>query len=886
MASPIANVADVFKRHAQFHEANQDQHSTTAKWFVERIQKMARDVKTADGKKVGAEDERNKNELKQIQTELKEKFEAVVYGRVWYKVPVNVKDSYSEENEKEASSPKRKKKISQFLSMGDAESNSPLNSSRARNSEDATDALSLNADFEINVLHAAILAQEIEIVKIILSIASECIDNNKTEDATDQNSIKLSKEVIFNNLLNGRTSLKNLGMETEKCLQRRDGNLNGLNMLHLAVVYNPAVLGEILIFVQNKRFTIEEKKKVLNCENNNIKKTPLHFASKTASINALEMLLRSESCILHHLNLEAKDTEGKTPLHAAAKLGNVDRVDALLKAGAFVHTQTDKGKTPLHIATTPKVVKVLLETGADPFRKDENGKSCFATFMESNPDSALEVLNHSLFSANDFYQISTNDRNFNSTGMLRDARNAPIHYRVKYDMGIFQKISDDSEDTSEMSGLLKMGQLQSLPLLKHPLCQVFLHLKWALVRKIFVLKFLAYLIFVLCLTMFATTLTHLQYNLNNSTGYNAENFTWELHYIANTLNFSCTDDDYHLWECSKVQTTLAVYYMALIVGLCLIIKNCMLVVWDWSIFFGEVENIFDMAMQLMAWLFMIVARFDIDLAINIGSFAILLAWIKITALLARFPSFGSYIYMAFFVFMSVIAYIALYFATLIGFACSFYMLLNANRPAFSNPVTGLLKILAMLTGEFEYGDNFVDEKDVAQIIFVLFILLVTIIMGNLIIGLTVNKTEELFQMADDYLRIKKVLNIRSLENLTSSRCKWFPKPFQHEQLQLLKQLEKTANGQTNKKTTFCEDNVPTDLEVCIYGNMLEHRTRPWHRKITWWYPGNPAVKFGLENIFDFKVYIYNREVAKATKYTGHTIPFGLVQETLKLLKEA
>ena len=55
------------------------------------------------------------------------------------------------------------------------------------------------------------------------------------------------------------------------------------------------------------------------------------------------------------------------------------------------------------------------------------------------------------------------------------------------------------------------------------------------------------------------------------------------------------------------------------------IKNCVLVIWNRSAFFKELENIFDMVMLLIAMVFMVVALFDVSLAIKIGSVAILLA---------------------------------------------------------------------------------------------------------------------------------------------------------------------------------------------------------------------------------------------------------------------
>ena len=153
----------------------------------------------------------------------------------------------------------------------------------------------------------------------------------------------------------------------------------------------------------------------------------------------------------------------------------------------------------------------------------------------------------------------------------------------------------------------------------------------------------------------------------------------------------------------------------------------------------------------------------------------------------------------------------------------------------------------------------------------------------MIIGLTVNKTEELFRKADSFHSIKKVLNICSLEKLTATkkRCKWFPKTFQLEKLQLLKKLEKKANKQAKKRKNT--GSVPTDWqwEVCVYRNDLEQRTIPWSKKIT----HLQAVKYEHEETSHFKVHIYNKHLSKPTKYTGQTIPFELVQETVKLIQE-
>lgn len=69
-----------------------------------------------------------------------------------------------------------------------------------------------------------------------------------------------------------------------------------------------------------------------------------------------------------------------------------------------------------------------------------------------------------------------------------------------------------------------------------------------------------------------------------------------------------------------------------------------------------------------------------------------------------------------------------------------------------------------MTGELEYQDNFTVDDSMAndyivgslQIIFVLFVVLVTIIVANLIIGLTVSEIDKLYKEARA-IRLKKLV---------------------------------------------------------------------------------------------------------------------------------
>ncbi len=71
-----------------------------------------------------------------------------------------------------------------------------------------------------------------------------------------------------------------------------------------------------------------------------------------------------------------------TALLLAAAYGGADSVELLLHAGSNVNAQDVRGMTPLMLAIStdrpdPKVIRLLLDKGADPKIKDKNGESAF-----------------------------------------------------------------------------------------------------------------------------------------------------------------------------------------------------------------------------------------------------------------------------------------------------------------------------------------------------------------------------------------------------------------------------------------------------------------------------------------------------------------------------
>lgn len=83
-----------------------------------------------------------------------------------------------------------------------------------------------------------------------------------------------------------------------------------------------------------------------------------------------------------------------------------------------------------------------------------------------------------------------------------------------------------------------------------------------------------------------------------------------------------------------------------------------------------------------------------------------------------------------------------YSCLLIAFGLSFGVLF-ANYPSFENVVLGLLKTVIMMSGELEFEDMFYSKVKVlypvtTHILFLAFVLLVTVILTNLLVGLAVS----------------------------------------------------------------------------------------------------------------------------------------------------
>ncbi|XP_026728474.1 transient receptor potential channel pyrexia-like [Trichoplusia ni] len=161
---------------------------------------------------------------------------------------------------------------------------------------------------------------------------------------------------------------------------------------------------------------------------------------------------------------------------------------------------------------------------------------------------------------------------------------------------------------------------------------------------------------------------------------------------------------------------------------------------------------------------------------HVATVAILLSWLEMTFLLSRFPNWGYYVLMFGKVASNVVKILLTFTFLVIGFSLSFMIQFHSQVP-FDGPWSALVKTIAMMTSEFEYGDLFDEERNaelatsliIARIIFLIFLLLASIVLMNLLVGVAVNDINDLEVLGNIRRLVKQVEFLGTLDTLVYNR---------------------------------------------------------------------------------------------------------------------
>ncbi|KAK9870822.1 hypothetical protein WA026_009784 [Henosepilachna vigintioctopunctata] len=149
-----------------------------------------------------------------------------------------------------------------------------------------------------------------------------------------------------------------------------------------------------------------------------------------------------------------------------------------------------------------------------------------------------------------------------------------------------------------------------------------------------------------------------------------------------------------------------------------------------------------------------------DWMLQVLSFLLLFTWIELMSLLGRLPALGYYAIMFMSVLKNVLKVLSIFICLLLGFALSFSIQFH-HSPEFSNPWKALVKTTVMMAGEFEYTDLFKSHSweneyslIIARFLFLLFIVLNSIVLMNLMIALAASDIQTL-QVESHARKMKK-----------------------------------------------------------------------------------------------------------------------------------
>ena len=539
----------------------------------------------------------------------------------------------------------------------------------------------------------------------------------------------------------------------------------------------------------------------LNLQNPNNQQAPLHYAASHGDLTIIKTLINSGA------NPNIVDSMGLTPLHIVVKQEHgYERqysqwnkcIEFLLSVGVNVNISDITGNTPLHFATLRSdsdTIMKLLKSKADFTLANDYGE----TPIDRIPTESMREFFDSYIKGED--------------SSSRDNK----AFTVTFDYSFLQTPQSNTDvEKGRKPGLHEAQSLWFMmrsklhqSLLKHPLIESFLQLKWQRCRHLYFANIVFYFSFVLLLTGYMLGLiTEAKKELNpkdESLGYMA------LRYILLILNTGFAVREIFQFIISPMR----------------------------YIFF--VENLAEWTMIICLY-YVLIMR-EAVASNHVAAIALFFAWVELVLLLGRLQQFSVSVFMFQHVSWSFIKMLIWYSLFILGFAFSYYVLFSFDAEGdFTSIRSTIIKTIVMMTGEFDYGALPINEYPVAgSLLFLLFLFFITIVLLNLLVGLAVADTQEIRKQAEIITQLSQLKLISYMEAMFFGDpfsflsdyppFKWIPSPapckWITEKSMLLEKYLHWVGKSTLLFQNCLSHNVSVRLrpnQPCVVGNNLKIST--------------------------------------------------------------
>lgn len=670
------------------------------------------------------------------------------------------------------------------------------------------DLASRNND-DRNVLHMAVLSKNADVLQLLLSVKdSDRLINRKDCDGDTplhhaaRNAFLDIVQILLKH--GARASAKNSSEETTlhaacrynfpnvvREIVRQDARLVNETDMHWNTPLHAAAQGgfsETAAILVEAGADLEAK--------NYYEWTPLTVACKNGDFDTVSNLLGAGASV------NSVDKMKNRPLHIAAQFGNEAVVKLLLSrkdVQDFVCKRNANKKNCLDMAIEEDhrgVVEALLkcrfwrELLQNSTESEQYGthQTPLRNLIRSMPDLATLVFDSCVIveAASDedpnksvTYQYQFLDDAFSSYGPEDSGdesdsdSDSPAPVRKIYDdngnvLPGSTLYSKDFGTLKQNHPLMIMANERRRALLGHELCKSLLLHKWeSYGRYVYYGTMSIYLLFLACLTSFAMGTPApcpLDFPHFNTT------CSFISRYNTCAVIGEASDEGQYMQTDFARKAKIIIFLVSLVF---LVKELFQMYNTRWN--YLDLENLSEWSCYVCSLLF--VFNFtDCSASTGVpepwqwhlGVVSVFLSWALLVIYIRKLPFLGIYVVMFTNVLSTFCQFFMVFFLFIVAFALTFFALLQ-NQAPFDTPYKAIMKTTVMMVGEIEYDSIFTENvlpyETSSYILMAMFIVLMTIITSNLLVGLAVDDIKVVLEQAELKrlgMQVKLVLTVETM----------------------------------------------------------------------------------------------------------------------------
>ncbi|CAF1020079.1 unnamed protein product [Adineta ricciae] len=513
--------------------------------------------------------------------------------------------------------------------------------------------------------------------------------------------------------------------------------------------------------------------------------TPLHDAARCSmqENDNKERPQCIESLVKHgHVNVNSMNIRLESPLHIACEYGSSELFTCLLELGANLFDTNIDGYNCLELAVikgNEEVVRFLIQhedalelMRNAQIREEKRSWSCFSTchkiadtpmrkLIREMPNMALLMLEKCSFKVgnketkvfNQIYIYEFLDDQYT----VKDWEEG--NFGVKKNIDKQSKLyTSKTIDLVTNHPLFLMASCEATDLMAHPLSTYLVQQKYN--------KFGIYLycFFILFYIIYLAIFTTVALRTDHPQAY------YDLANINSFDNSLCYNVSQVLLSGSvglggrKETADYVLKYILYVLIWCHVFKDlCMIIEISQVYVMKTFGHWLEIAAVVLAFVFVYDQKYQTNLTFRcplqweIGAFALLLSWLALLQYVRFLPIVGLYVAMLTVILRKFMKFLIILVILISGFALSFHMVFQNFKP-FKNTGLSYFKAAMMVSGELDFDDFMYNDDTeayykVAYVIYILFGVVMTIFVTNLLIGLAVGEIPPLMKQAEDHVNL-------------------------------------------------------------------------------------------------------------------------------------